>query len=121
MQESGAKANGDASAVPNSSSDSYPFEIRDSSLWLGEELTRRDDWLVQLDPDQINAISKAQARVAAEKPPNREHTLDLTDILQPLSDCLQRIQDRLEQGSGATWVRGFPLTDCTTTEAAAVF
>ena len=121
MQESGAKANGDASAVPNSSSDSYPFEIRDSSLWLGEELTRRDDWLVQLDPDQVDAISKAQACVAEEKPPNREHTLDLTDILQPLSDCLQRIQDRLEQGSGATWVRGFPLTDCTTTAAAAVF
>ena len=121
MQESGSKAKGDASKVPHSSLDSYPSEICDSSLWLGEELTRRDDWLLRLDPDEVNAISEAQARAAGEKLAGSEHTLNLTDVLQPLSDRLQRIQDRLEQGSGATCIRGFPLTDCTAIEAAAVF
>ena len=45
----------------------------------------------------------------------------MSDLLQPLSERLQWIQDRLEQGSGATCVRGFPLTDCTAAQAAAVF
>ena len=117
MQESGSKAKGDASKVPHSSLDSYPSEICDSSLWLGEELTRRDDWLLRLDPDEVNAISEAQARAAREKLAGSQHTLDLTDVLQPLSERLRRIQDRLEQGSGATCIRGFPLTDCTAIEA----
>jgi len=121
MHESGRKATGDNTASTVESSKSPPAEIRGRLLWHGEELARRQDWLQQLDQEQVHAISHALAMFAENTATNSEPDPDATHLLSPLNSLLQQTQTNLEHGSGATWIRGFPLTDCTTSQAASVF
>ncbi|MEM7203509.1 MAG: TauD/TfdA family dioxygenase [Planctomycetota bacterium] len=73
------------------------------AAWRGAELLRRDDAVVSLGPDDR---AELDAAVAA----SRAVPLDQIDRrafpLPTLGRKLAWLQDRLEHGSGATWLRG---------------
>lgn len=76
--------------------------------WRGEELCQRSDWQIELNPDAIAELERA-ARATAD--------LDLGAIdtqsfeLPTLASRLRTIQDSLETGSGALFLRGWPAQD----------
>lgn len=78
------------------------------ACWLGNELFQRSDWLNQLDSVELGEIAKA-AETIFDAPME-----DLTsqDFSMPrLADSLKTIQHNLENGSGATIIRGLPSHD----------
>lgn len=90
------------------------------SAWTGEELFRRDDWLTTLDDDQRRAIDDALRASEA-----RGDALD--DIgpasfpLPPLQPRLLQLRDSLENGSGATLIRGLNVRRYSTAQLERIF
>ncbi len=84
------------------------------SAWIGKEITLRDDWRVELTPSHLDELTEAL---------NQTATLPLESIhqenfrLPTLGPLLARIQDQLENGSGATIIKGFPVEGFTTSQA----
>ena len=76
------------------------------ACWRGNELFQRSDWLYQLNSTQLAEIS-AISQTANDL---RIEETRATDFSTPdLASLLQRIQHSLENGSGATLIRGLPI------------
>ena len=95
-----------------------PRRIDSKAVWLGPSLAACEDWIYQLQTEEIDCLGEAGATLTCN---HAEHDVNLTDRLQPLFGCVQRLQHNLEHGSGATLVRGFPLDTLSTTQAGGLF
>ena len=84
----------------------YPAQIERRSVWQGDELAAREDWMHQLQVEEVDCLALAGENLAGHPP---EHAVDLAVDLKPLADRMQRIKNDLEHGSGAVLVRGFPV------------
>ena len=83
-----------------------PTHISDQSVWSGDELLQRADWLVQLTEADVAELS--QALDATASIPQEE--IDQGNFILPnLAERLASVQKSLEYGSGAALIRGFPL------------
>ena len=88
------------------------------AAWRGEQLFARPDWLYELTDTDIGEIDRAFQGVAQ---------MDLESITQEdfslprFATRMTAIQQSLESGSGATWVRGFPVERYTDEQAMRVF
>ncbi|MEM9409701.1 MAG: TauD/TfdA family dioxygenase [Planctomycetota bacterium] len=72
-------------------------ELVGDAVWRGEELLRRKDWLHHLDEIELDEVD---AWIDASKSePN-------TELGPNISHRLSGVQDRLENGAGATMIRG---------------
>ena len=92
--------------------------IDDASVWAGDELLSRPDWKIDLTPNEIEEIKLAISKVT----PNDVGQYDFGDCELPeLGPRLKVIQNTLENGSGATLIRGFPIDQFTESESTAAF
>ena len=96
----------------------YPAQIESRSVWQGDELAARGDWMHQLQVEEVNQLTSAGENLAGHPP---EHEVDLAIDLKPLADRMQRIRNDLEHGSGATLVRGFPVESLSTARTGGIF
>ena len=79
--------------------------LKHSSLWRGEELLQRADWQVQLSVLEIEELQSVAEGVMDQA----VESIELGDFELPqLTPRLKRISHDLEQGCGATWLRGLP-------------
>lgn len=70
---------------------------RHPAAWRGTELLEREDWEVRLSSAELEELERAGENADGDR---------LT--LPTLAPTLERIQDRLEVGSGATRIRALP-------------
>jgi hypothetical protein len=97
-----------------------PPEIHHAAAWYGAAMTRRTDWLVQLNDDEIAEIETATKQLAATR-------RDIVTIRRedfPLPTFRSRLQALLAEvlhGRGFVLVRGLPLARWTRYEAALAF
>jgi hypothetical protein len=87
--------------------------INISAAWRGDELHARSDWAVSLTSSDLAEIDHALAATPGLLP----HEFPLTD----LGMKLLRVQSTLENGAGATMIRGLPLHRYSTDDAAKLF
>ena len=92
--------------------------ISDPSVWNGDELLQRADWLVQLTAADVDELSQAI---------NATESIPIDEInganfpLSLLAERLASVQESLEYGSGAALIRGFPLQSFTEEQATRAF
>ncbi|MGI9592493.1 MAG: TauD/TfdA family dioxygenase [Myxococcota bacterium] len=101
--------------------DSIPREpLRGPAAWRGAELARRDDWIVRLEPGQIDELERARAGARAEG-----LTLEtLTREAFPLPALATAVADwrrELRDGRGFLLLRGLPVRDRGEQEASLVY
>ncbi len=82
--------------------------IADPSVWIGNELLTRDDWLAELTPDEIQEVRTIHPQL---QPLPLEQVSETHFVDTRLATRLQAIQESLEHGAGATLVKGFPLAE----------
>lgn len=79
--------------------------INDASVWLGKQLPKRNDWLIQLDSESNESLLTFARDL--ESVPLDDIGPDAAAGM-PIASTLKSIQHSLEHESGATLVRGFP-------------
>jgi alpha-ketoglutarate-dependent taurine dioxygenase len=94
------------------------FSAAPQSVWRGDELRGRSDWLVELQEGEIDELLRAE-RAVALMPLEAITTQEF--VLPTLGDRLSEIQRTLEEESGATWIRNFPLDQLTEAQATRMF
>jgi alpha-ketoglutarate-dependent taurine dioxygenase len=95
-----------------------PPIVESPAAWRGAELLSRPDWLHTLNDAEQQELKRAAAA------PNGVDGDPITTAALPLPTLaprLARIQEALEAGSGATLMRGFPLSDLPTVQAARAY
>ena len=95
-----------------------PELISDASVWIGEELLEKPDWLVNLADDQIGEIMEMIPKL---KDRSIDELASERLELQHLTPQLAHIQNSLELESGATLIRGFPLDQLSEEQATKAF
>ena len=81
----------------SSSSSEQPLTLTHQAVWRGEELLSRTDWMHELTVEELKEISNAHDST----------TTDINERIAPrLYQRLSRIQNSLENGCGAAFVRG---------------
>ena len=85
-----------------------PPAIDGPSAWLGPDLSRRTDWICQLDSDDVSEILAAIGRFRASGLAFDEIS-PKTFVLERLSARLDSILDDLLHGRGFVLIRGFPV------------
>lgn len=88
------------------------------AAWCGDELFQRDDWLVELDADDLGDLDQA-LRLTCQLP--LPQVTPSTFRLGPLADKLRRVQQSLERGGGATLLRGLPMDAYSAAQAERLF
>lgn len=83
-----------------------PLQI--PAAWRGTELFDRDDWLHTLQPSEIAELESAVENVKALDLPIEAVTRDRFHLPR-LEAVLQHVQHSLENGGGATMIRGLPV------------
>ena len=81
------------------------------AVWHGEELLERKDWLHQLTDEELSETNRLLASPAE----------DVSDSAPKLHARLTGIQDALENGCGATMIRGLNVDRGTTDQWSAFF
>lgn len=77
-------------------------------VWTADELSRRDDWIVQVSGDALDEIDRALAAVKKRGLPIREITA--SDFPLPsLANDLRRVKQALTDGPGVALLRGVPV------------
>lgn len=100
--------------------ESLPAEVRDRSVWYGEEMARRGDWVERLSHAEIGEIEKVVPEVDGAQ-------LDLTtiaadDVLLPtLAPRLQQVLNEVLNGRGFVLIKGLPVEGSTRRKAAIAF
>lgn len=95
-----------------------PEPLSHPAAWRGEELLRRDDWILTLTSDEVGELSSALER-NADRP---MESIDAEQFPLPqLGPRLHSIQRSLEEGSGAVMLRGFPVREFSEEEARRIF
>ena len=89
-----------------------------AAVWRGDELFRRDDWLCELTGDDLGELSRA---VSATFDRERRRVTATDFQLPGLGPRLAQVQDRLEHGSGAAWLRGLNLDGYSEEQAKTLF
>ncbi len=84
--------------------------LRSPAAWKGTELFERADWHHELDSTEVDEVRQALARVDSAGLPLEAITPE-TFPLPTLSRRLSAIQDSLENGSGASLLRGWPAEE----------
>jgi hypothetical protein len=87
--------------------------------WIGAELARTSDWIVELSKDDIAELERAaepHVRANLPSPPTIE-----TFALPTLAPRLASLRHELLHGRGFFLVRGLPIRRYTRAEAAAIF
>ena len=93
-----------------------PLEI--PSAWRGEQLFERSDWLVEIDDRQRAELNAAVDDVRSLP----RESIDSSNFRLPtLGPRLAQIQTTLEQGGGATMIRGFSTDTYSQEEAELAF
>jgi alpha-ketoglutarate-dependent taurine dioxygenase len=95
-----------------------PFAAAPQSVWRGDELRRRSDWLVELQGSEVDELIRAE-RSVSEMP--LEAITPRQFALPTLAGRLREIQRTLEEESGATWIRNFPLSQQSDAQATRMF
>ena len=85
-------------------------EVDLQAAWRGEELSKRPDWLRRMEDSEV-AECLAAARRLADDADDRCGGAELESIMPTFTRRLQSIQFDLENRSGATLLRGFPLDE----------
>ena len=88
------------------------------AAWRGKELFERKDWAVRLTSEEV-----AELRSVLDQPTGQPITeIQRDDIPLPIcSRMLARLQQDLEEGSGACLVKGLPLDEFSEVEARRFF
>ncbi len=89
-------------------------QLSDPSVWRGNELLQRADWLVQLTEADVAELKQA---IAATESISLDEINICNFLLPDLAGRLASVQESLEYGSGATLIRGFPLEAFTEVQA----
>ena len=92
--------------------------ITDRSVWASNELLQRPDWLVELTVEELAELTTAVN--ATQELPIEKITRD-NFVLPVFAKRLEKIQNSLETGSGATLVRGFNLDGLTEVQSIHAF
>ncbi len=83
-------------------------EVDLHAAWRGEELSQRADWLRRMDDSEVAECLAAASRLADGAGDGCSHA-ELESRMPTFTRRLQSIQFDLENRSGATLLRGFPL------------
>jgi len=78
------------------------------AAWRGEELFDRNDWTYRFTPEDVAEIDAAQREVESAGLALHQITPETFPIPR-LAAFLEEVADRLEHGSGARYLRGFPV------------
>ncbi|MBI1374830.1 MAG: hypothetical protein GC159_19090 [Phycisphaera sp.] len=80
------------------------------AAWVGDELLRRDDWLVRLGADDVAELDAA-TRALGDLHVDHDTAAFTAErfALPTLAPRLAKIQHNLEHGSGAVMLRGLPV------------
>ncbi|MBD3674149.1 MAG: TauD/TfdA family dioxygenase [Planctomycetaceae bacterium] len=92
--------------------------LADSSVWQGAELFARPDWELGLTSSECEEIDDALA-VVSEKPAEQFTQEDFP--LPTLERKLRKIQQDLEHGCGACYLRGLDVSKYSTDDAKKIF
>lgn len=90
------------------------------AAWRGEDMRRRDDWIVPLDPSAVDELKRAVAHAEGLGRPLGE--LSAEDF--PLPSLAPRIADwrrEVRRGRGFVLVRGVPVAEWTQAQAEIFF
>ena len=90
------------------------------AVWHSSELFNRPDWLVTLEGSEIDDVETALRQVERAGLDSEQITA-ATFPLPNLSMRLGSIRDSLENGSGATLIRGFPIDRYSRRECEKIF
>ena len=94
--------------------------LRGPAAWRGAELARREDWIVRLEPGQIDELERARAGARAEG-------LSLETLsreafpLPTLAPAVAGWRRELRDGRGFLLLRGLPVRDWGEQEASLVY
>ena len=92
--------------------------INDQSVWTGNQLLDRPDWLIELKNGEI---SELQTTIGASESISTDDINQYNFPLPNLAPRLVQIRHSLENGSGATLIRGFPLDRFTEAQSTRAF
>jgi len=80
------------------------------TLWYGEEQSRKNDWIIQLDESQIAELENSADRIRASGLKLDEATQSDFD-LPALAPILEAARREIGQGHGFVLLRGLPVMD----------
>jgi hypothetical protein len=90
------------------------------SAWLSRDVSGTDDWIVQLDPDDLGEIDAALARVNAagvQIPVLAKHDFHMPRVARKMEQVLRT----LEHGRGFALIRGLPVHRYSKADAARIY
>lgn len=82
-----------------------------NAAWIGDELQRRDEWNYAFSNaalDELLTLARSSHVAPFDSPVKSDPPLEPLPCLEPL---LRQVQDRLENGSGAVRISGFPADE----------
>ncbi|ONH61497.1 taurine dioxygenase [Frankia sp. CcI49] len=89
-------------------------------VWRGDELSRTDDWIFRLGPDQVAELEEVGRRFIADDPDLR--TVNAAQYpLTAASDAIRRFGADMDSGRGFVLIRGLRMEEYDDTLAAAIF
>lgn len=94
-----------------------PPQLDIPAAWRGRELLDRPDWLLELSDADVEELAAAERSAGAEWDDITPQSFELPR----LGPRLAGVQESLENGSGATMVRGFPRNQFSEVQAARIF
>ncbi len=97
-----------------------PTPYQHPSAWRGPEMVRRNDWLVQLDAEDVQELEQALAKARADGIGIPE--LTRKDVNTPrVARKLEGVRKMLEDGIGFALVRGLPGDRYSKADAALIY
>ena len=94
--------------------------VQSPAAWRGEEMRRRDDWIVHLGAAEIEELRAAQRFAAAGgKPLDRMSSVDFP--LPTLAERIRQWRDVVHKGRGFALIRGVPVGEWTEAQAETFF
>jgi hypothetical protein len=97
-----------------------PHRYEHPSVWRGPDMSRRDDWIVYLDDDDVRELEAALA--TAKGRGLRVPAVRREDFRVPrVARKLERVREALEDGCGFALVRGLPVLRYAKADSALIY
>lgn len=98
----------------------FPQPYLHPCAWKGEALSSRDDWIIEIDADDVAEIESALAFVKSRNIAIPQ--LSRTDFVTPrFAEKMNAVLHQLEEGRGFVLLRGLPVSRYSKADAARIY